>query len=179
MALCDGSFSSQVTIFGHVPFFMSTQRIFIELNGPLSPSRVVQRKHFLQILAHFTRAMHTQQKTHWKEVHKSPYFSSMNPSICKMASSQPTNVFTFIFHINCQYLEAKRIPRESTRKKKKTGRKYIYIFNKEKVQWEKGMFLIEKKNVSRLSHHYNLKQLFLKCWPPFSISLPFYVTASG
>lgn len=175
MAPCDGSFSSQVTTFGHVPFCISTQRAFIELNGPLSPSRVVERKHFLQVLFHFTRAMHTPQKTHWKEVRKSPYFSSANPSICKMASSQPTDVFAFIFHINCQYLKARRTPGESTRKKQVEK----HIFNKEKVQRGKGMFLIEKKNVARLSHHYDLKQLFLKCWTPFSISLPFYVTASG
>lgn len=56
-----------------------------------------------------------------------------------MASSQPTNVFIFIFNINCQYLKVVRTPGESTEKQtnqqqqKKPQKVEKYIFNRKSV----------------------------------------------
>lgn len=43
------SFSSEVTACGQAPFLTYIQRIFMQRNGPPKPSKVLQRKHFLQI----------------------------------------------------------------------------------------------------------------------------------
>lgn len=62
LASFNSGFGSQVTILGQVPLVLHIQRIFMALNGPLNPSRITERKHFLRILSHFTEPMHAQQK---------------------------------------------------------------------------------------------------------------------
>lgn len=117
--------------------------------------------------------MHTQQKTHWREECKSSYFSSLNPSICKMASPPAHNVLAFIFSIYCQYLKAIRTPGESTRKKWVEK----YIFN---IKGKEERYISNRKvECGPFFSFLDFKCLFLKGWIPFSVSLPFYATASG